>query len=82
MKKTIIRYSLALLLFTPLGFGSLSAQTQTNITVRPITANYTASPPTVTFEVSWPAGSRNTTYHQHRFSCIISTLNMILAIEI
>jgi hypothetical protein len=40
------------------------AQTPSNssVVVTPITANYTATPPTVTFEVSWPGGSRSTTH--------------------
>ena len=44
------------------------AQTSSNssVVVRPITANYTATPPTVTFEVAWPAGSRNSTTHRSK----------------
>ena len=40
------------------GFASF-AQTSSSVVVTPITANYAVNPPTVTFEVSWPANSRN-----------------------
>ena len=48
-----------ILLCCLLGTTGLFAQTYSSVNIRYITANYAASPPTVTFEVSWPAGSRN-----------------------
>jgi uncharacterized protein (TIGR02145 family) len=54
---------LALFLFLLLGLGGLhllaAAQTVSSVVVTPITARYNASPPTVTFKVSWPAGTRD-----------------------
>jgi hypothetical protein len=40
------------------GFGGLFAA-PISVSVVPITANYAANPPTITFQLSWPAGSRN-----------------------
>ena len=36
---------------------------QSSVSIVPITANYSATPPTVTFEVSWPGGSRDADHH-------------------
>ena len=53
MKKLFI-----ILYFFPFwGLGGLLAQS--SVSVVPITANYSANPPTVTFEVSWPANTRD-----------------------
>ena len=58
-KKTMKKNLFAILFLFPLwGLGGLFAQTS-SVVVTPITANYSATPPTVTFEVSWPAGTRN-----------------------
>ncbi|MDR3351088.1 MAG: hypothetical protein LBN98_05550, partial [Prevotellaceae bacterium] len=40
-------------------FPFWAANAQTSVSVTPVSANYTAATPTVTFEVKWPAGSRN-----------------------
>ena len=49
-----------LFLFPPWGLGGLAAFAQSSsVVVTPITADYTAAPPTVTFKVSWPAGTRD-----------------------
>jgi hypothetical protein len=40
-------------------FAATGAFAQTSVNVRPITVNYSAAPPTVTFEVSWAAGTRD-----------------------
>ena len=42
-----------------MGAGNYSFAQTSSVVVTSITANYSASPPTVTFKVSWPAGSRN-----------------------
>ena len=39
------------------------AQTYSSVVVTPVTANYSATPPTITFKVSWPAGSRDADHH-------------------
>ena len=57
MKKNLF-IAVSLLFFLWAGNYSF-AQSSSSVTVTPITANYSATPPTVTFEVSWPAGSRN-----------------------
>ncbi|MDR3351374.1 MAG: hypothetical protein LBN98_07040, partial [Prevotellaceae bacterium] len=47
------------LLFIATLFPFWAANAQTSVSVTPVSANYTAATPTVTFEVKWPAGSRN-----------------------
>ena len=56
MKKKLCNIVFFLLLLGTGGFA------QSSVAVTPITANYAATPPTVTFEVSWPAGSRSATH--------------------
>ena len=64
-KKTTMKKKLFAILFLfPLwGLGGLAAFAQTSssssVVVTPITADYTATPPTVTFKVSWPADTRD-----------------------
>ena len=47
------------------GFWGFSAfaQTSSKVLVKPITADYAAATPTVTFKVSWPAGTRDADHH-------------------
>ncbi|MDR3350574.1 MAG: hypothetical protein LBN98_02855 [Prevotellaceae bacterium] len=47
------------LLFVSLLFPFFAANAQSSVAVTPVSATYTAAPPTGTFEVAWPAGSRN-----------------------
>ena len=54
MKKKLFVILFIFLLWGIMGFAQSSS-----VTVTPITANYTSSPPTVTFKVSWPAGTRD-----------------------
>jgi hypothetical protein len=55
MKKLFV-----ILYFFPFwGLGGLSSFAQSSVTVNPVTADYSANPPTVTFKVSWPAGTRD-----------------------
>ena len=44
-------------------WGLVSLFAQSSVSIVPITANYAATPPTVTFEVSWPGGSRDADHH-------------------
>ena len=60
MKKNLF---IAVSLLSFLWAGNYSfAQTYSSVVVTPVTADYSATPPTVTFEVSWPAGSRDATH--------------------
>ncbi|MDR2358429.1 MAG: hypothetical protein LBD87_01335, partial [Prevotellaceae bacterium] len=56
--KKIILFTVSL--FPLWGLGGLCVSfAQSSVTLTPVTANYAAMPPTVTFEVAWKAGSRN-----------------------
>jgi hypothetical protein len=41
------------------GFAGFAFAAPISVSVVPITANYAANPPTVTFQLSWPAGTRD-----------------------
>ncbi|MDR3133571.1 MAG: hypothetical protein LBU42_06055 [Prevotellaceae bacterium] len=52
MKKTVL-FSLAMLF-------NIAITAQSSVTITPLRVNYSATPPTVTFGISWPANSRGT----------------------